>query len=142
MASIISPRTPEGLPNRCPVCQQALQIEPSPGTFDAPCPSCGTLLWFLRTREGFVVYDANIAAPVFEKLMQIMADHLGINPDRLDPNTFISDLGADSLDIVELAMEFEEGFGVTISDSDAEQIQTVADAIRYIIERLRGREQL
>jgi hypothetical protein len=43
---IISSRTPEGTPNRCPVCGQAVRIEPSASTRDAPCPHCGSLLWF------------------------------------------------------------------------------------------------
>jgi acyl carrier protein len=140
MASIISSRTPEGTPNQCPVCRTTLQIEPSPGTFDAPCPACGALLWFLRTREELLVYEANIAAPVFERVMQILGDSLGINREDFDPNTFIDDLDADSLDIVELVMELEDGFGVTISESDAEHFKTIADVIRSIIERLRGRE--
>jgi hypothetical protein len=47
-----SSRTPEGEPNRCPVCGNATQIEPSSGSRDAPCPSCGSLLWFRLTQEG------------------------------------------------------------------------------------------
>ena len=139
MASIISSRTPEGMPNRCPVCRTTLQIEPSPGTFDAPCPACGALLWFLRTREGMIVYEANIAEPVFENVMRILADHLGVNRDRLDPNTFTHDIGSDSLDVAELVMELEEAFGITMQEGDAEQIKTIADVVRYIIERLRER---
>ena len=41
-----SSRTPEGLPNRCPVCGVEMRLEPSPDTYDAPCPACGSLLWF------------------------------------------------------------------------------------------------
>lgn len=137
MASMISSRTPEGSPNRCPVCQTTLRIEPTPGTYDAPCPACGALLWFLQTTDGTIVYDASSAAPVSDKVMEIFADNLGIDRDQLDSSTFIKDIGADSLDIVELVMELEEEFGITISDNDAEQIRTIADAIRYIIERLR-----
>jgi acyl carrier protein len=94
---------------------------------------------FLPTEEGLIAYDAEIAAPVFDKVMRIFADHLAIARDELDANTFIREIGADSLDIVELVMELEEEFGVTASDSVAENIRTIADAIRYIIERLRER---
>jgi acyl carrier protein len=140
MVSIISSRTPEGSPNRCPICQTTLRIAPSSGTYDAPCPSCGALLWFLPTGDGTTVYDANVAAPVVDKVSQLFAGHLGISQDQLHPGTFTKDIGADSLDVVELVMALEEEFGVTISDSDFDEIKTVGDVIRYIIERMRDCE--
>jgi len=48
----ISSRTPEGVPNRCPICGQSIRIEPSIPSGDAPCPNCGSLLWFARTMLG------------------------------------------------------------------------------------------
>ncbi len=48
----ISSRTPEGLPNRCPICGNELRIEPSEPLNDAPCPHCGQLLWFVRSEAG------------------------------------------------------------------------------------------
>ena len=73
------------------------------------------------------------AAEVTEKVKQIIVDQLGIAPDQVKPEaSFIKDLGADSLDIVELVMAFEEAFDLDIPDEDAEKIATVKDAIDYI----------
>ena len=68
-----------------------------------------------------------------EKVKKIVADHLGVEEEKVtDEASFIDDLGADSLDTVELVMAFEEEFGSEISDSDAEKILTVGDAIKFI----------
>ena len=67
------------------------------------------------------------------KVKSIIADQLGVGEDEIKPEaSFIEDLGADSLDIVELVMAFEEEFGVEIPDDAAEKITTVHDAIDYI----------
>ena len=67
------------------------------------------------------------------KVRKIVADHLGIDEVKvLEESSFIDDLGADSLDTVELVMAFEEEFGSEISDSEAEKILTVNDAIKFI----------
>ena len=67
------------------------------------------------------------------KLKKIIVDHLGVDEAKVtDEASFIDDLGADSLDTVELVMAFEEEFGSEISDSEAEKILTVGDAIRFI----------
>ena len=68
-----------------------------------------------------------------EKVKKIIADHLGVDEAKVtEEASFIDDLGADSLDTVELVMAFEEEFGSEISDSDAEKILTVGDAIKFI----------
>ena len=70
---------------------------------------------------------------ISSKLKKIVADHLGIDEAKVqDDSSFIDDLGADSLDTVELVMAFEEEFGSEISDSQAEKILTVGDAIKFI----------
>ena len=71
---------------------------------------------------------------VAEKVKKIIAEHLGIDDmDKItDDAKFIDDLGADSLDTVELVMAFEEEFGSEISDSEAEKILTVGDAVKFI----------
>ena len=70
---------------------------------------------------------------VKSKVKKIVADHLGIEEEKIkDESSFIDDLGADSLDTVELVMAFEEEFGSEISDSEAEKILTVGDAIKFI----------
>jgi len=68
-----------------------------------------------------------------EKVKEIVCDQMGVSRDKLSLEThFLNDLGADSLDQVELVMEFEEVFDLNIPDEDAEQIQTVGQAIDYI----------
>ena len=67
------------------------------------------------------------------KVKQIVVDHLGIDDSKVTPESkFIDDLGADSLDTVELVMAFEEKFGIEIPDDAAETIQTVQNAIDFI----------
>jgi acyl carrier protein len=68
-----------------------------------------------------------------EKIKNIIVEQLGVSPDEvLLEASFVDDLGADSLDLVELVMVLEEEFGKEIPDEDAEKIQTVKDAINYI----------
>lgn len=70
---------------------------------------------------------------VSERIKKIVIEHLGVDEDKVTDNaSFIDDLGADSLDTVELVMAFEEEFGVEIPDDAAEKIQTVKDAISFI----------
>lgn len=70
---------------------------------------------------------------VEEKVKQIIVDQLGVEPSEVTPTaSFVDDLGADSLDRVELIMALEETFGVEIPDGDAEKISTVQDAVDYI----------
>jgi acyl carrier protein len=104
----ISSRTPEGPMQRCPICGQRAAIETSLQG-DACCPSCGHLLWWFQNKLKLAAIDPNLE--------------------------WVADLGFDSMETVELVMELEEEFGLTIPDEDAEHIQTVADAIRYIRER-------
>lgn len=67
------------------------------------------------------------------KVKAIIVDKLGVDIDSITPqSSFTNDLGADSLDTVELIMQFEEEFGVTIPDEDAEKIATVGDALDYL----------
>jgi len=68
-----------------------------------------------------------------DKIEKIIVDQLGIEEDTVKENSsFIDDLGADSLDIVELIMAFEEEFDIEIADEDAEKIKVVADVIHYL----------
>jgi len=67
------------------------------------------------------------------KVKEIIVEELGVEADKVTPDaSFVDDLGADSLDTVELVMAFEEEFGIDIPDEDAEQMRTVGDAISYI----------
>ncbi len=70
---------------------------------------------------------------VFEKVRDIIIDKLNVNPEQVTPEArFREDLKADSLDLVELIMAFEEEFGGTISDEDAQKITSVGDAVSYL----------
>jgi acyl carrier protein len=70
---------------------------------------------------------------IAERVKKIVVEHLGVEPDKVtEQASFIEDLGADSLDIVELVMAMEEEFEVEIPDEEAENIKTVGDAINYI----------
>jgi acyl carrier protein len=74
-----------------------------------------------------------MAKPVEERVKEIICEQLGVEDDEVTPPAkFIEDLGADSLDTVELVMAFEEEFDLEIPDEDAEKIVTVGDAIQYI----------
>lgn len=73
---------------------------------------------------------------VQDKITEIIVEQLGVKPEEVTPEaSFVDDLGADSLDTVELVMALEEEFGVEIPDEDAEKIQTVGDAIKYVEEK-------
>jgi len=71
------------------------------------------------------------------KVKEIIINELGVDPEKVTSEaSFVEDLGADSLDTVELVMAFEEEFGVDIPDEDAEQMRTVGDAIKYLVEHM------
>ena len=71
----------------------------------------------------------------FDKIKEVIIDKLGVDESSITEEAhFVNDLGADSLDTVELIMEFEEEFGIEIPDEDAENITTVSSAIKYIDE--------
>ncbi|MFB3854288.1 MAG: acyl carrier protein [Vicinamibacterales bacterium] len=72
-------------------------------------------------------------ASVDEKVKSIIVEQLGVDEEEVTPDaSFVDDLGADSLDVVELVMQFEEEFGIEIPDEDAEKITRVKEAIEYI----------
>ena len=74
---------------------------------------------------------------VEERVSQLIVDQLGVSVEEIKPEvSFLDDLGADSLDIVELVMAMEEEFDIEIPDDDAEKIQTIGDAFAYIKEKV------
>ncbi len=76
-------------------------------------------------------------ASIEERVIDIVCENLGVNRESVSrPTSFIEDIGADSLDIVELVMELEEEFEITIPDEEAEKIKTVGEAIDYIEKEL------
>ena len=84
-----------------------------------------------RSEEGSKVAD------VQERVIEIIAEQMGIGKEQVTPEKSITnDLGADSLDAVELVMELEEEFDITIPDEDAEKIKTVGEAVSYVKEHI------
>lgn len=74
-----------------------------------------------------------MAGSVEDRVKEIICEQLGVSADEVTPQaSFIEDLGADSLDLVELVMALEEEYGMEISDEDAEKIRTVNDVLEYI----------
>ena len=79
---------------------------------------------------------------IASKVRAIIADQLMVDPDEVtDEASFVEDLGADSLDTVELIMEFEDEFGVEISDEDAEKISTVGEAVAYMSKLMEDKKE-
>ncbi len=73
---------------------------------------------------------------IADRVKKVVGEHLSVDADKMtDKASFIDDLGADSLDIVELVMAFEEEFGIEIPDDAAEKIQTIGDAVKFIQEK-------
>lgn len=111
----VSSRTPEGHPNHCPICDGEINIEPSQPFGDAPCPSCGQLLWFTRRHDELMFYDLATAKLKITRIREFIAQQLGVDvdkiPERIDELDGFS-LGGDSLDVVELVMELEEEFDI------------------------------
>jgi acyl carrier protein len=84
-------------------------------------------------KAASVVKEGAASSTIEQRVIDIVCDNLGVNKEQVTRQTsFIEDIGADSLDIVELVMELEEEFEITIPDDQAEQIKTVGEAIDYI----------
>ena len=76
---------------------------------------------------------------IADRVKKIVVEHLSVEEEKVTENaSFIDDLGADSLDTVELVMAFEEEFGIDIPDEDAEQMRTVGDALAYLRKQSQG----
>ena len=83
--------------------------------------------------EGTLKQTHLMSDNIKDQVKEIIVEQLGVDPEKLtDDAKFIEDLGADSLDTVELVMTFEEKFGVEVPDEDAEKLKSVADVVAYI----------
>jgi acyl carrier protein len=90
-----------------------------------------------RRREDVMGEEVGKSMAVEDRIKKIIAEQLGVDEDEVVPEaSFVDDLGADSLDTVELVMAFEEEFDIEIPDEDAEKILTVGRAIEYIKEKI------
>jgi len=107
---MISSRTPEGEPAICPVCGEYSCTEPAEPYYDAACPKCGSLLWFIRIGDQRLVFKPGDEAR--EKgLRKALSEVSGFSELELKRNPeSLEKLNADSLDIVELMLEFEDEF--------------------------------
>ncbi len=125
------------MPGHCSVCAAAVSLQDQRAYGEAPCPSCGTLLWFRQDRGSFWLHDAQRAAALRKRVQAIVGKNLGVKPERLtDSSSFVQDIGADTLDIVELVMQLEEAFAMAIPDKDAEKILTIGDLVDYLARHL------
>ncbi len=99
-----SSRTPEGQSNQCPFCNARVKLEPSTPTGDAPCPHCGSLLWFVKTRRDHWLFAHDWTTAVCR---EYLAARIAESPHELD-----------SLDVVELVMECEDQFAKSTPGED------------------------
>jgi acyl carrier protein len=82
-------------------------------------------------------HEVKTMSDIAERVKKIVVEHLGVEPEKVTENaSFIDDLGADSLDTVELVMAFEKEFDIDIPDEEAEKLRTVGDALKYLHEKL------
>ena len=99
---IISSRTAEGTPNSCPTCGESICIEPSAPFGDAPCPICGSLVWFVVLDRCVHLINSKHTA-----VIDALATRFGITSEAVQKGG-LAQLGLDSLDIVEVVMDLEE----------------------------------
>ena len=98
-------------------------------------PACCAALGLANADTGGTIRMASVE----ERVKTIIVEQLGVDESEVTPTaSFVDDLGADSLDTVELVMAFEENFGIEIPDEDAEKIATVKDAVDYIEKHSKG----
>ena len=97
-----------------------MRIDPSEPAGDAPCPQCGHLLWFDQS-------------DLRRRVLESLARRFSRDPDAIDLDAPLSDLGGDSLDVVELVMDLEEEFETNIPDDASHQMRTIRDLIEWII---------
>lgn len=105
----ISSRTPEGTPHRCPVCGHGLRVEASLFFGDAPCPRCGTLLWFIQLGDDPRFFDWAETVELRERLIEAVAAYLGMKPEKLHAEPeLLEKMELDSVDLMEIGLEVEE----------------------------------
>lgn len=128
----ISTRTPEGLPSRCSLCGADARLEYSSPLDDATCPQCGALL---------LSSDA-VIDHLSQRMQNQLAAQLGVESNMIVPKQSMAKqmgtLGSDSLDKVEMIINWEEEFDINIPDDIAEQLESIEDVARYIAKQLRS----
>jgi acyl carrier protein len=105
----IASRTPEGEPNRCPICDHQVCVEQSRIFGDACCPHCNSLLWFCNFQGGNHLIEREHAQPLRESVITRLAAMLNVDREKIRANPpRWEELQADSLDTVEMLMQLEE----------------------------------
>jgi acyl carrier protein len=128
-----SSQRPARAQGQCIICATTVTVGATQRYGEVPCPRCGAMMWFCQDRAGLRLHDAEEAAAIRKRVQEIVGENLGVEPERLtDASSFVQDVGADTLDIVEMVMELEEAFGISIPDADAEKILTVGDLVDYL----------
>ncbi|MFN7292202.1 MAG: acyl carrier protein [Pirellula sp.] len=117
----VSSRTPEGVPSRCILCGKDIQVEFSDPGNDATCPHCGHLI--VKSAE------------LLDQFQSFWERTRGVSIQAIDLPQQLLAMGNDSLEAVELVMQLEEEFGISVGEEESARIQTVGDAIRYILEK-------
>src|SRR5262245_34209097 len=130
MGPIVSTRTPEGEPVRCPICGAGVRVEPSTPAGDSPCPNCGHLLWFVPGREGVHLFPASSIGPDVRRRVTSFLERWE-RADRLDRR-----VRADSLDVIEIVMEMEEELGVHLTDEEARGILNLDDFVNVYLRKV------
>jgi acyl carrier protein len=111
------------MPGHCVLCGKDFQLEYSDPGNDVTCPYCGHL--------------TTLSAELLDNFRSFLECRQGVFPEEISSSLKLNALGFDSLETVEFVMGLEEEFGISIPEEDVSQIQTVGDAIRYILEQLR-----
>jgi acyl carrier protein len=113
--------------NLCPMCRAAIDAVVPPSVV-MPCPQCGHRVSVWPLPDGLQVFGERSA----ERVIAMAADKLVLSPDKITPTDGLNELGADSLDVVEILMEIEHELDITIATEEQETVRTVGDVIRVV----------
>ena len=127
MLSATPPRAPVTT-NRCSFCGFDVKLDAALPEGETPCPGCGQCLRYFHQPDGLHVFRPDVLA----RSVPIIADKLEVPKEAITPVVTFADLGADSLDAVEVTMELESAFNVSFDIEDGESIRTVGDALRAV----------
>lgn len=122
----ISTRTPEGFPSRCPICAAEFTVDFSDPGLDAVCPACGSHL--------------ELAQMIVDRFRRKIAEQLGVPEDQFPDLLSIGELGADSLDLVEVVMELEEDFNDDLPIDEELRKRTIREALDALLRNRRERD--
>jgi acyl carrier protein len=134
--------TPATAPGTCPACSAPVAVEPASLTGETSCPACRQPLAYVNLRPQPHWYRAERLPEErrkkVERALAVIHERLGLAaPGTAVDDASFQDLGADSLDLVEVVMELEEVSGVTIPDEDADKLRTIGAVVDYLVEKMK-----